>query len=406
MKNIILKKYFGFESLRKEQDLIISSVLAGNNTIGILPTGFGKSITFQLPALMLDGITVVITPLIALMHDQVMNLKRKGIGAEFINSSLLINEIDLVYKKLNDGAIKILYISAERLGNKRFIHEIKKINISLIVCDEAHTLMWSEDFRPALGNIYLFVESLNYRPTILALTATANNKTVNKICRYLNINNPKIFIGNCDRKNIFYRVVKTSKKLEFLHKYILHNLDKLGIIYCVTIKNVYKVYNFLKDNNIDALIYHGELEPKEKERMQLKFTNNEVRIIICTNAFGMGIDIPNIRYVIEYDMPHTIDDFVQQVGRASRDGKYAEGIVLFNMRDIELGRYFIERIENDKTEAELRVIKEDRYDKLDKIIRFCFSNKCLHKYISNYFNQKHNGNCKMCSNCKIDFTNM
>lgn len=396
----LLKRYYGYDTLRDEQKKIINSVLSGKDTIGILPTGFGKSVTFQLPALVLDGITLVITPLIALMQDQVMNLKRKGIKAESLNSLLDDDKMNLIYNRLRRNEIKILYVSAERLESKRFINEIKKIKISLIVCDEAHTLLWSEDFRKALGHIPDFIKVIGYNPPKLALTATATNITIKKISEFISVKNPNIIIGNCDRANIFYKVIKSKNKLNDLIAYISHHKNEMGIIYCLTIRNAKKVYDYLKEMKFSVGIYHGALDSIEKECMQKKYCNKEIQIMVCTNAFGMGIDIPDIRYVIEFDMPMTIEDLSQQLGRASRDGKYAEGVVFFDTSDIGTASYFIEHLENEeKSDKELRKIKKDRYNKLDKMIEFCLTKKCLHQYIVNYFNQAHNGKCGMCNNC-------
>jgi len=400
-KEELLKYYYGYDTLKEEQSKIVDSVINGNDTIGILPTGYGKSITFQLPALMLDGITLVITPLIALMQDQVMNLKRRGIKAEYINSLLDDYQTDKIYRDIKADRIKLLYVSAERLENKRFINEIKNSKISLIVCDEAHTLIWSENFRLALGHIPKFIELLTYKPTILALTATANKEMISKICTYLRINNPALIVGACDRKNIFYRVIRSRNKLGDLVSYIFNHKEEKGIIYCVTIKNAKKVYQYLKSIKMNVGIYHGMLDSKEKELMQSGFSNNDIKIMVCTNAFGMGIDVPDIRYVVEYDMPHNLEDFAQQIGRASRDGNYAEGIVLFNTTDIKTANYFIEHLDvKEKSYEEQMKIKKDKYIKLDKMIEFCITKKCLHKYVVNYFNQEHNGKCGMCVNCK------
>ena len=396
----VLKYYFGYGKLKPEQEEIIDSVLNSTDTIGLLPTGYGKSITFQIPALLLDGITLVITPLIALMQDQVKNLKDKFIPAEFINSLLTMEEVDSVYKKLKLGKIKILYVSAERLESKRFKEEIKDLDISLIVADEAHTLLWSEDFRRALGHIPIFINSLKNRPKLLALTATATNETTKKITTLLNLYNPKIVIGDCDRKNIFYKIIKTTSKDRDLYFYIKRNLNVHGIIYCLTVKNVLHVYEYLRDKGLSVGYYHGAMDSIDKKNIQNKYTNHEIDIIICTNAFGMGIDIPDIRYVIEYDLPSSIEDFSQQSGRCSRDGKYAESVVLFNINDIETIEYFIDHIDNvEKDSKEIKRIKKDRYNKLDEMVKLCIGSECIHKRIANYFGVKHNGKCNMCSNC-------
>lgn len=398
--NELLKYYFGYDKLKPMQEEIVNNVLNDNDTIGLLPTGFGKSITFQLPALMLSGITIVITPLIALMQDQVMNLKKKSIKAEFINSLLSKEEQDIIYDRLKKNKIKILYVSAERLLSNKFLNEIKDLDIDFLVCDEAHTLLWSEDFRLALGKIPEFIKKLKKRPKILALTATATNLTTKKICELLDLNNPKIIIGDCDRKNIFYNILKTNNKDRDLFFYIKRKENIHGLIYCLTIKNVIHVYNYLKDRNIKILMYHGALSTDEKKNVLDLYKKHIVDVIVCTNAFGMGVDIPDIRYVIEYDIPQSIEDFLQQSGRASRDGKYAEALVLFNIDDIKMNEYFIDNIENDeKSDKEIKIIKKDRYDKLDKVVKLFLGRECIHKGISNYFNIKYNDKCIMCSNC-------
>lgn len=401
MKQKLLEKYYGYKILKKEQNEIIDLILQKKDCIGVLPTGFGKSVTFQIPALMIDGVTLVITPLISLMQDQAFNLKNKGIKAEFINSSLDIKAQESIYKSLINGNIKILYVSAERLLNKYFKEIIKKVKVSLIVCDEAHTLLWSEDFRIALAHIPDFISYLGYRPVHLALTATATLNTLTKIKKYLNLSNPNIVIGNCDRDNIFFRVIKNQNKLNSLIQYTSKYNDELGIIYCLTIKSCNYVYDYLKSFGFNVGIYHGAMDSDEKKKAQMCFTNGIIKIMVSTNAFGMGIDIPNIRYIILYEMPICIEDYIQQIGRASRDGKYAEAILLYDTNDIKTLNYFIENIEpNDRSNNEIRKIKNDKYLKLDKMIEFGLTNKCLHQFVANYFNQKHKGKCMMCSNCK------
>ena len=400
-KYYYLKKYFGFDKLKQEQELIIDSILDGNDTIGLLPTGFGKSITFQLPSLMLQGITIVISPLVALMADQVNNLKKKGIRAEFINSLLDNDEKNRIYKKLRYGLIDILYVSAERLENEYFLRIILNLDISLIVCDEAHTVLWSEDFRLSIGKINQFVYKLKKRPVLLALTATATSQTVNKIIDCIGLKNPKIVKALFDRDNIYYDVIRTDKKLNELIAFVSKHKNELGIIYCLTIKNCKYVYNYLKEMGFNVGFYYGTLEKNDKEYMQNNFSNHNIKIMVCTNAFGMGIDIPDIRYVIEYDLPSSIEDFLQQTGRASRDGKNAIALLLFSVEDIKTANYFIENIEIDKPKDELEKIKKSKYKKLEKMIEFATTRKCLHKFILEYFNQEsEKKKCMMCINCK------
>lgn len=398
--NLILKKYFGYDKLKKEQENVVNSILDNKDTIGLLPTGYGKSITFQLPALMLDGITIVISPLIALMQDQVINLKKKNIKSEYINSLQTYDEQNIVYKKLLKGDVKILYVSAERLLTHKFQEVIKKIDVDLFVCDEAHTLLWSEDFRDALGRIDEFINILPKRPKMLALTATATDSTITKIINLLKLKDPNIITINCDRENIFYRVINTHNKDRDLYFFIRNKINIHIIIYCLTIKNVIHVYEFLKEKGINVERYYGSLDGIMKKAILENFKNNLVDIVVCTNAFGMGVDVPDIRYVILYDLPSCIEDFLQQTGRASRDGKYGEGILFFNKNDISTIEYFIENIENKK---DLNVIKKDRYKKLDSMVKFALSSKCLHKEILDYFGIKGDKKCKMCSNCVKDY---
>ncbi len=397
MKEEILKYYYGYDKLKPEQNLIIDSILEGNDTIGILPTGFGKTICFVIPALILEGLTIVVCPLISLMIDQVNNLKNLGISAEYLNSSLDDYKKKLVIDKLKRNKIKILYLAAERLMNNIFLDAIKNINISLIVCDEAHTLLWSEDFRYGMLRIKDFIKMLNPRPNIMALSATSTSKTSEKITEILNLNNPKIIKFECDRKNIFYKIINTKNKDKDLFSYINGKKDKI-IIYSTTIKNVIHIKNLLESKGILCSIYHGKLDSKEKDKMFRNFKENITNIMIATNAFGMGIDIPDIRYIIEYNLPSSIEDFSQQIGRASRDGKYAEGVILFDIKDIKTNEYFIDNISNEDYKEE-RKIKKDRYKKLDQIIKFCLEKKCLHKAVLNYFGFDGEKCKNMCSNC-------
>ncbi len=400
VKNEILKSYFGFDNLKPEQSQIIDSILSGNDTIGLLPTGFGKSICFTIPALINDGLTIVITPLIALMADQVKNLKNRFIKAEYINSLLEEYEKEIIYKKILDNRVKLLFIAGERLLNNKFLNIIKNINVSLLVFDEAHTLLWSEDFRQSLAKIPEFYKCFNKRPPILALTATATNITVNKIKKILALNEPKLIIGDPDRKNIYYRIIKTSNKERELLSYLSKNKDK-GLIYTLTIKNAEYLYYQLLELGYKVGLYHGNLDSNEKKKVQELYNNGTLNLMVATNAFGMGIDIPNIRYVIEYDLPQSIEDFIQQTGRGSRDNKYAEGVLLFDRRDIGMNEYFIEHIKNENiSDKELNQIKLDRYQKLDKMIELALTSRCIHQVASLYFGHKHNGKCMMCSNCK------
>ncbi len=399
----ILKSYFGYDYLKPKQALIIDNILDNKDTIGLLPTGYGKSITFTIPSLILSGMTIVITPLISLMADQVRGLKEKYIKAEYINSLLDYNEIENIYRKIKYNKVKILYIAGERLLNKKFQEAIANIDIDLVVCDEAHTLLWSDDFRYQLKNIKDFIINLKKRPRLLALSATATNNTIEKIKSLMNMSNPSIIKEDSDKKNIYYNIVKTSNKERELLSY-LNKIKGKCLIYCLSIKNVIYLYNMLKELKYNVGMYHGALENKYKIDMFNKFISNEINILICTNAFGMGIDIKDIRYVIEYDMPQSIEDFVQQTGRASRDGFMAYTILLFDRKDISMIEYFIDNVENNfLSEKEINSVKLSKYQKLDRMVGLCLSKKCIHKQLSEYFGFENNNECKMCSNCnKID----
>lgn len=391
-KKEILKQYFGYDEFKYPQDIIIDNVLSGKDVIGILPTGFGKSLIFQVLALLQDGLCIIISPLIALMEDQYNNLLKNDIKVAVLNSSLDIYEQDIIFNKIKKGKYKMLYLSPERLENKRFKDFINDIDIKMIVIDEAHTLLWGESFRESFNNIGLFIESLKNRPKLLALTATATPKTVEKIKNKLNMTNPLIIQMPMDRPNIFYKVYHTNKKEDFLYKYLDSKKEDKGIIYCLTIKKTIELYNKLK-NKYKVCYYHAKLDNKTKQEQQMLYSSNKCNIIIATNAYGMGINIKNIRYIIEYELPTTIEDLTQQLGRAGRDNEKSEGIVLFSFNDVYKVRYFINKIDDDN-------IRKEYIKKLDSLVDYCLSKKCRHQYLSNYFEQKLNKCNNMCDNCK------
>ncbi len=391
-KKVILKEYFGYDDFKYPQDVIIDNILKGEDVIGILPTGFGKSVIFQVLALMQDGLSIVISPLISLMEDQYNNLLKKNIEAAVLNSSLDIYEQDIIFNKLKKEKYKILYISPERLENKRFKEFIKNVDIRMLVVDEAHTLLWGESFRESFNNIVFFINSLKNKPKLLALTATATPKTVEKIKDKLNMKNPMVIEMPVDRPNIIYKVYNTNEKEEFLYKYLNSRKEDKGIIYCLTIKKTEELYNKLK-NRYNVCYYHAKLDYDTKIKQQNLFSSNKCNIIIATNAFGMGINIKNIRYIIEYELPTNIEDLTQQLGRAGRDNEISEGILLFSFNDVYKVRYFINKIKDNN-------IRKEYIKKLDYLIDYCLSKKCRHQYLSNYFHQKLNRCNDMCDNCK------
>lgn len=391
-KYSILKKNFGYTSFKYPQDLVIDSVMENKDTIAILPTGFGKSITFQIPALMLDGLTIVISPLIALMIDQVESLRKKNISAKYLNSSLNEVEVMRLYSDIENDKIKILYVSAERLQNSFFLKRIKSKVISLIVIDEAHTILWGEDFREAFLKISLFINIFQNKPRVLAITATATTQTINKISNYLELTNPNIITSNIDRSNLFYKVYQVNDKNLFIINYLKKHNNTRGIIYCLTRKKVDQLFCLFNSLNIPIAKYHGGMSSLERNNNYLLFKENKVKAIICTNAFGMGIDLPDIRYVINYEIPQSLEDLVQEMGRTSRDGGYGEGILLFSFKDLRTIYYFIDNLKDKKLKTEAK-------RKASLVIDYALTKKCRHQFICSYFGTKQ-GKCKsFCDNC-------
>lgn len=391
----ILKQYFGYDDFRYPQGEIIESVLAGKDTIAILPTGFGKSITFQIPAIYFEGLTLVVCPLIALMEDQKRNLLKKGISASVLHSNLTFEEQEVIMNDLRNHKIKILYVSPERLQNEYFKDVIKNIGLELFVIDEAHTILWAEGFREAFGHISEFIEVFSKRPRVIALTATATKQTIGKIKTYLNLCDPQIIGIGMDRPNLFYRVVQPKYKIDYIKKYLQKHPQDKGIIYCLTRKMVEHLSRQLKANGIKSVIYHGGLDIDIKKLQQDLFTKGIEKLMICTNAFGMGIDIPDIRFVINYELPASLEDLAQQMGRAARDGKEAEGIVLFSFSDIHTNEYFINTITIDNSEK----IQKDKRKKLNQVVDYCLSKRCRHQLLADYFGQQIKPCNYFCDNC-------
>ena len=399
--NKLLKEYWGYDSLKPKQKEIIYSVINNEDTIALLPTGFGKSLCFQLPAIYFQELTIVVSPLIALMHDQVASLIKRNIPAVYIDSTLDYNDRLSLYDKIKNMKYKIIYVSPERLETNEFLDIITSVKIDLFVVDEAHTICWADGFREAYGRLYGFISKLNKRPVILALTATATLLTLTKITTVLHLEKYKLVSMSFDRKNIFYKVVHTKNKIDFLLKYINDNSNSLGIIYCLTIRECKEIYKLLLDLGYSVGVYYGSMDKDEKQDNQNKFIKHKIKIMICTNAFGMGIDIPDIRYVINYSIPSSIEDFAQQSGRCSRDGKYAEAIVLFDYKDVNTALYLIDSLNSSTlSQRDIKNIKKENKKKLDAVIAFSYSRGCLHKFVVNYFMETHNGKCMMCSNCK------
>lgn len=403
--NQTLKQYFGYDSLRTGQEELINGILAGHDVLGIMPTGAGKSLCYQLPALMLKGITLVISPLISLMSDQVKALNQAGVHAAYINSSLTENQIRIALSYASQGRYKIIYVAPERLNTPRFLDFACNADISMLTVDEAHCIsQWGQDFRPSYLEIAGFLTRLPRRPIVSAFTATATERVKNDIVASLGLNNPVTMVTGFDRPNLFFRVVTRrggSQKDNSIINYVKKHEDESGIIYCATKKNVDKLYTLLNEQGISAGRYHAGLSNDERKQNQEDFTYDRIRVMVATNAFGMGIDKSNVRYVLHYNMPQSLEYYYQEAGRAGRDGEEAECVLFFSKQDIMINKFLLQnKASAGDVASDMQKTANDQR-KLQQMINYCETDKCLREFILSYFGDTTPCICNKCSNCVV-----
>ena len=392
----MLETYFGYTSFRPAQEAPIASLLRNEDVIGIMPTGAGKSICFQIPALCKAGLTIVFSPLISLMKDQVDGLLVQNIPAALINSTLTQAEFNKTMYEVRSGKIKLLYIAPERLGSNFFCNVLRALPIAQVIVDEAHCISeWGHDFRPSYRLIGEWLNSLPKRPIVGAFTATATKYVENDIKKLLGLDKANVYVTGFDRPNLSFSVIRTPKRMDYVVHYVRQHANENGIIYCATRKDVDRVYENLTRAGINVGHYHGGLSDEVRREMQNAYADDKLQVMVATNAFGMGIDKSNVRYVLHYQMPRNMESYYQEAGRAGRDGAPAECILLYSGQDVQVHKYLIEQsIETpERQEVELR--------KLQSMIDYCFCSNCLRKYMLNYFGESTVWTtCDNCSSCK------
>lgn len=401
-----LRAYFGHSSFRSGQEKLVDGILAGRDVFGLMPTGGGKSLCYQLPAMLLPGLSIVISPLISLMKDQVMSLQEAGVPAAFINSSLEPAEHRKIYAGALAGRYKLIYVAPERLEAEGFQTLCRGLDISLVAVDEAHCIsQWGQDFRPSYLHIRDFIDALPTRPVIAAFTATATELVGEDILRLLSLKDPVRVATGFDRPNLFYAVREPRKKIEELFKILAQHQGKSGIVYCATRRAVEKLSASLQSRGYPAAGYHAGMPDEERKKNQEDFIYDRVPVMVATNAFGMGIDKSNVSFVIHYNMPKSLEAYYQEAGRAGRDGEQADCILLFSAADIHTAKYFIQNIgingELEGRDLETHVKEERR--RLYAMIDYCRSGSCLRGKILDYFGQEHESRCGNCENCLSDF---
>ncbi|MEA4891750.1 MAG: DNA helicase RecQ [Peptococcaceae bacterium] len=402
----VLKQYFGHAAFRDGQGELIDAVLSGRDALGIMPTGGGKSVCYQLPALLMEGVTLVVSPLISLMKDQVMALKDAGVSAAFLNSSLTPEQMRIVYRNIRAGKYKIIYIAPERLDGEGFVSLAQGLKISLVAVDEAHCIsQWGQDFRPSYLRILDFLDKLPQRPVLAAYTATATEQVRGDIERILKLRTPLCITTGFDRPNLFFEVGRPKNKAATLQSLVAQRRDKCGIVYCATRTAVEKVCDALRGTGISATRYHAGLADEERRQNQENFLYDRSAVMVATNAFGMGIDKSNVGFVIHYNMPKSLEAYYQEAGRAGRDGEKADCILLYSPGDVQTARFLIQNSgQNEElTEEQRQAVLQRDDERLDAMIGYCKTTRCLRGYILDYFGQAHQESCGNCGNCRAIF---
>ena len=402
----VLKDVFGYDTFREGQEGLIDSTLAGRDVLGIMPTGAGKSICFQVPALLFQGITIVVSPLISLMKDQVAALNAAGVHAAFINSSLTEGQYRKAMEFAARGRYKIIYAAPERLMTDSFLALVNQVEISMVAVDEAHCIsQWGQDFRPSYLKIAEFIQVLPKRPVIAAYTATATRAVKEDILCILGLQNPFVAVTGYDRKNLCFAVEKPKDKIQALLDYLDKNREKSGIIYCNTRKNVEEIHRRLIQEGYPAVRYHAGLSDEEKKQNQEDFIYDRMPVMVATNAFGMGIDKSNVRFVLHFNMPKDIESYYQEAGRAGRDGEPGECVLYYAGQDVKTNEFLInQQMENEEFDREdMELIRERNFERLRKMTFYCFTNECLREYILRYFGEYGGNYCGNCKNCLTEF---
>ncbi|MBS6194583.1 MAG: DNA helicase RecQ [Clostridiales bacterium] len=405
-KNRILKEYFGYDHFRQGQEQLIDSILQNRDVLGILPTGAGKSLCFQIPALLMPGITLVISPLISLMKDQVASLNQAGIHAAFLNSSLTYNQYRKALQFAAEGRYKIIYVAPERLVTEEFLTFALNTDISMVAVDEAHCVsQWGQDFRPSYLKIMEFVQKLPRRPVISAFTATATREVREDIIDILMLREPEMVVTGYDRPNLYLGVQSPKNKYETVKNMVERHPNQCGIIYCLTRKLVEEICDRLQQDGFSVTRYHAGLSDSERRNNQDDFIYDRSQIMVATNAFGMGIDKSNVRYVIHYNMPKNLESYYQEAGRCARDGEPGECILLYGGQDVITNQMFIENNQDNQELDSLtrKIVMERDRERLKMMTYYCFTNECLRDYILRYFGEYGENYCGNCSNCLTQF---